>query len=427
MASMGGGIRPWLGAAWLSISHRGRWRCRRRTTVGLLRMSRPVDHKQTQFAEAMQSWPWDRVVARRLRRSHLLGQKQDAPVDVVRSVCGVQAQVPTAAELSVGVRTDRLTRAGLRKVVNEERALIRTYAMRNTAHLVPTDDLPLYMAAMRQLYGGEGRWFNAFGLDSGRADELFAAIREALDHRRLTRRELAAALRGRLGGWIFERFDPLLAQLSVVAAYAGALAYGPNIGGRSTFVRPDQWGRGSAWEEVEGETALNELICRFFTAYGPASHRDLARWLGVKSGQARRLVGALRDHLVEVEFGGQPAWLPANDLYRDKKTARGVVRLLPEYDCYILGSGPPGQVAPPAATDLVRRRKRGRYEGAAGVPVVLIDGVVAGVWEWRQVGSRMHITVEPIRPLTPAERLELERAAELVAAFDEAVAETRVL
>src|SRR5262249_27639371 len=192
----------------------------------------------------MQSWSWDRIVARRLRRSHLLGQQQAAPVDVVRSVCGVQAQVPAAAELSVGVRTDRLTRGDVRRVVNEEGALIRTYAMRNTAHLLPTDDLPLYLAAMRQLYGGEGRWFNAFGLDSGRADELFAAIREALDHRRLTRQELVEALRGRLG-WVFELFDPLLAQLSVVAGYAGALAYGPSVGGRSTFVRPDQWGRGT--------------------------------------------------------------------------------------------------------------------------------------------------------------------------------------
>jgi len=375
----------------------------------------------------MASWSWDRVVARRLRRSHLLGQRHDQPADVVRSVCGVQAQVPAAAELSIGVRAGRLTRADLRKVVNEERALIRTHAMRNTAHLLPTDELPLYLAAMRQLHGGEGRWFNAFGLDSSRADELFATIREALDHRRLTRQELAAALRGRLGGWVFELFDPLLAQLSVVAGYAGALAYGPSIGGRSTFVRPDQWGRGSRWEEVEGETALSELVCGFFAAYGPASHLDLARWLGVTGGRARRLVGAVTDRLVAVDVAGLPAWLPTDDVDDDEDTARGVVRLLPQYDCYILGSGPLEQVAPPKATELVRRRKRGRYEGAAGVPVLLIDGVVAGVWERREVGRRIHITVEPIRPLAPAERLELEVAAEAVAAFDEAIAETKVL
>src|SRR5262249_44878925 len=210
-----------------------------------------------EFAVAMQSWSWDRIVARRLRRSHLLGQQQAAPVDVVRSVCGVQAQLPAAAELSVGVRTEGLTRGDLRRVVNEEGALIRTYAMRNTAHLLPTDDLPLYPAAMRQLYGVEGRWFNAFGLDSGRAGEPFAAIPGALARRRPPRQELAAALRGRLGGWVFELFDPLLARLSVVAGYAGALAYGPSVGGRSTFVRPDQWGRGTAWKEVEGEAALN--------------------------------------------------------------------------------------------------------------------------------------------------------------------------
>ena len=295
-------------------------------------------------AVAMGSWSWDRVVARRLWRSHLLGQKHNAAVAVVQAVCGVQAQVPTAAELSIGVRTDGLTRGDLRRVVNEEGALIRTHAMRTTAHLLPTADLPLYLAAMRQVHGGEGRWFNTFGLDSGRADELFAAIREALDHRRLTRHELAAPLRGRLGGWVFELFDPLLAQLSVVAGYAGALAYGPSIGGRSTFVRPDQWSQGGAREEVDGETALNELVCRFFTAYGPASHMDLARWLGVKSGQARRLVGALADRLVAVDMAGLPAWLPADDPDAGESVAHGVVHLLPQYDCYILGSGPLEQV-----------------------------------------------------------------------------------
>jgi len=138
-------------------------------------------------------------------------------------------------------------------------------------------------------------------------------------------------------------------------------------------------------------------------------------------------VGALADRLVAVNVAGLTAWLPADDPDAGESVARGVVQLLPQYDCYILGSGPLDQVAPPEATELVRRRKRGRYEGAAGVPVLLIDGAVAGVWERRDVGSRIQITVEPIRPLAPTERLEVERAAQSVAAFDQATAKTRVL
>jgi hypothetical protein len=366
----------------------------------------------------LERWSWEQAAGRRLGRGQLLAPaRAAAAVDVVRSLGGVQAQVPSAAELAVGVRCEGLTRSGLRALVDESRLLTRTYAMRGTAHLLPTADLPLYLAAMRQLRGGDDGWFAGFGLTREQAARLFGGIAAILNGRCLTRPELAEALREHVGDRVFERFDPTLGELTVAAAWAGVLAYGPARGSTSTFRRPDQWG--GRWHEVDGETALREVAGRYFAGFGPATAGDLARWLGVSAAPANKLVGSLGRRLRPVTVEGDAAWLPAGDPGPDGDAAPSVV-LLPQYDPYVLGPGPAGRVLPAAARDLVRRRKRGRYEGAAGVPVLLVDGVVAGVWERRQRPRRVEVAVEPVRRLTAGQREALEAAAERVARFDEA-------
>jgi hypothetical protein len=51
---------------------------------------------------------------------------------------------------------------------------------------------------------------------------------------------------------------------------------------------------------------------------------------------------------------------------------------------------------------------------AGNFPVVLIDGVVGGVWNQRRSGRRLHITVEPLRDLTSSQRRQLDDDVELV-------------
>jgi hypothetical protein len=53
---------------------------------------------------------------------------------------------------------------------------------------------------------------------------------------------------------------------------------------------------------------------------------------------------------------------------------------------------------------------------AGNYPVLLIDGVVGGVWHQRRSGRRVEITVEPLRPLSASRRRELEAEAAIVAA-----------
>ena len=40
--------------------------------------------------------------------------------------------------------------------------------------------------------------------------------------------------------------------------------------------------------------------------------------------------------------------------------------------------------------------------------MLLIDGIVAGVWHLRRSGRKLHITVEPLNPLSAKQRDELD-------------------
>jgi hypothetical protein len=54
---------------------------------------------------------------------------------------------------------------------------------------------------------------------------------------------------------------------------------------------------------------------------------------------------------------------------------------------------------------------------AGNYPVLLIDGVVAGVWHQRRSGKTIHITVEPLHDLTSAQRRDLDEQVERVGSF----------
>jgi hypothetical protein len=85
------------------------------------------------------------------------------------------------------------------------------------------------------------------------------------------------------------------------------------------------------------------------------------------------------------------------------------VRLLPYFDAYVVGSHPRELVYPGPAAE------RAMAGGQAGnFPVLLIDGVVSGVWHQRRSGRKLEITVDPIRTLTASQRGELDEQVQRI-------------
>ena len=106
---------------------------------------------------------------------------------------------------------------------------------------------------------------------------------------------------------------------------------------------------------------------------------------------------------------------------RGRPPQRGL-RLLPYFDAYVVGGQPRDRLYPGLAASraLTPTGQAGNY------PVVLVDGVVAGVWHQQRTGRKLAITVESLRALTPKLRRGLDDEVELVAAVMEAEATLRV-
>ena len=72
---------------------------------------------------------------------------------------------------------------------------------------------------------------------------------------------------------------------------------------------------------------------------------------------------------------------------------------------------------PPAVREQIKAHGKGRYEGPAGTPFLLVDGVCAGIWRRRKTAKRIELTVAQARKLTRTERAGVDAEGERIGAF----------
>ncbi len=94
---------------------------------------------------------WTQVANWRAARA-FLGKRADATqmLAVASQVCGIQAQVMSAAALSLWARVQNLKPDDVEMALWQDRTLVKTWAMRGTLRLLVADDLPLYVAGYRK-------------------------------------------------------------------------------------------------------------------------------------------------------------------------------------------------------------------------------------------------------------------------------------
>src|SRR4051812_21085241 len=91
----------------------------------------------------------DQVRHLRTRAQHLTpGDSGTTVAEVVQVCAGMQAQEAPAAALAVRARSQGLTAAGVEAARVAARAVVRTWAMRGTLHLVATADLGWLLALL---------------------------------------------------------------------------------------------------------------------------------------------------------------------------------------------------------------------------------------------------------------------------------------
>ena len=130
----------------------------------------------------------------RQRAQQLTPQELDAPTgvaQVVKDLCGLQAQDAFAAALAIRVRSTGLLNDDVERARVQERSIVRTWGQRGTLHLLATEDLtwllpllgPLFIAGNRRRYAELGVHrliLQPPTMDGAAIDELIAAVGDTL-------------------------------------------------------------------------------------------------------------------------------------------------------------------------------------------------------------------------------------------------------
>jgi winged helix DNA-binding protein len=357
------------------------------------------------------SMTWNQVAAFRLWRHHLSKRApKKALLPVVRDMGGAQAQLLSAAQISLWSRVRGLRIANVEEALSA-RNLVKASCMRCTLFLVPSADLAIFVLGTTRRGEQEIRWARGKGVPERVIDRAIDATIEALDEP-LTRPEIAERVSRALGvqrqavhggGWgrrskiaavpVGELTYPVVDLLHLAAA-RGVLCYGPNRGNEPTFVRADAWI--PHWQDVPREQAEGILLHWYLRAFGPATAADFALWSGISLTQARKTWAREEAGLAPVNVDGWEAAVLREDLdeLSQAEFEGPLVRLVPYFDSFLLGHKEREHIAAGE-----HRVKIYRPQGWIA-PVVLVDGRAVAVWEQAREGNRLHVKVLKFEPIS---------------------------
>ncbi|HEV2284123.1 MAG TPA: winged helix DNA-binding domain-containing protein [bacterium] len=371
---------------------------------------------------------WDQVAAFRLSRHHLAERAPArALVSVLGAMGGAQAQLLSAAHLALWARVRDLRPEDIH-AADRARTFVKAWCMRRTLHLVPSQDLAVFIRGAARRAEREVRWLLGRGVSERAVEELIGTALGALD-RPLSGPELVGRVsqslgvpvrKARWGGWgsrakvpgvtVGRVALPVRYLLHVVAA-RGVVCSGPSRGTEPTFVRADAWV--PRWRDMPSEAAEDELLRRYLRAYGPATAADFARWTGMTLSEARVIWRRQEAELVPVSVEGWAAAIFRDDLRKlaARRSEPLPVRLLPYFDTYLLGHEARGHLV------AVRHHKTVYSTAGWIAPVVLVDGRVAGVWAHARERHRLVVRVTRFGAVSGRTAAGIRDEAERLAGF----------
>ena len=341
----------------------------------------------------------------RLESQRLSGERLASPEEAVRWMGALQAQAYGQVMWAIGLRTRGAVLADVERAIAQRRILL-TWPLRGTLHAVPAEDVAwlLTLSAPRTLRASLGRRAQ-LGLDDAVIDRCAALLHEALaGNRRLTRPAVLALLEDAGISTAGQRGYHILWHL----AHTGLICLGPLEGSQQTIVLLEEWVPGA--RTLPREEALTELARRYFTSHGPATLADFARWSGLTTKEAREGLGGAAHGLVSRGWAGAEYWMGA-EVAPPGPRAAPQVYLLPGFDEYVLGYKDRTDILAPEDAGKIAPGQNGIF-----LPVIVVDGRVAGTWARTHGRRDVRLTLRPFAPLA-APRESLDAAARAYGAF----------
>jgi hypothetical protein len=323
-----------------------------------------------------------------LARQGLLERRDVAIPDALDAMGALQAQYAPSMYIGLWSRVKGFERDALTRAL-EDRSVIQGTLMRVTIHLASRADYwPLAVAT--------------------RAARRALCLRATKGPREPEMEEAAETLRAALKDGPMKRkaIDELLGKPVAhgIGLWLDLVRVPPS--GTWERRRADLYGLAEDWvgpPDVSADQALDHLVTRYLTGFGPASKAEIANWGGLVVRDVEPALERLTLRRFEAEDGTELLDLPGLPLPESDTPAP--VRFLGTWDAVLLAHARRALVLPEKHRTRIFNTKMPQSIGS-----FLVDGAVAGAW-------RPDGTIEPFKELTTAQRKAVDAEAARLAAF----------
>lgn len=336
-----------------------------------------------------------------LARQMLLARETTTPLDAIKRLVGMQAQIPRPPFVGLWTRLATFERRDLLRLVHD-RSVVRATLMRATIHLMAGEDYVLLRpvlqdaldASLRSALGARLKTLDIETLvKEARAifaeePRTFSELRplQTKRHPKLDSNAMQFAVRTNL---------PLV-QVPTDATWGWP--------GNADFALADAW----LGKRASKKDAIRTLVLRYLAAFGPATVGDAQAWSGHP--RLAPVFEALRPQLAifRDERGRELFDLP--DAPRPGADVDAPPRLLAEFDNLLLSHADRTRVL----GDIPKARI---FIVARALSTFLVDGMVAGSWRLERERSTAAIVIEPFAPISKAAQRALANEACALARF----------
>jgi hypothetical protein len=329
----------------------------------------------------------ERELNRALLARQLLLERARLPLPrALERVGGIQAQYAPSMYIGLWSRLNGFERDALTRALHR-RSVVQATLMRSTIHLVSRRDYWPLAVAIRARLSARAR---VYKMSERELERAAARVRTFLADGPKRDREIAEALGP-------DTWRP------GVGIWAELVRVPPS--GTWERRRADLYAYAGDWvgpENVSPGDALDLLVRRYLTGFGPATPAEIADWAGLN-------VTMIRPALERLElrrFGGGLVDLPRAPLPHPDTPAP--VRFLPVWDATLLVHARRTGILPERYRPVIFNTKTPH-----SFNTFLVDGRVAGIWRYEDERVRL----EPFGRIPRESRAELEDEAERLAEF----------
>lgn len=338
------------------------------------------------------------------------------PVEwAVDAVGPLQSQYNPSPFIALRARVDGLGRDDLRHALDELR-VVKASLTRGTLHVVSATEYPWYAAASGRMALWEKALGAAVDVEALRSD-LLAYVDDGPRTYPALRGFISSWMEGHrrpgidlppTDNWFIVRTYPWLVR-KPGTTLIDAHPRDEYLTARRTL--PGAPGEGT----IDEEAAFVHVVRAYLAAFGPAEAEDVKSFfLEPRITRVRAALAALEPELTTLSSDDGATLYDLAEAPRPDPDVPVPVRFLARFDNLLLGQAPKNRVRvlPEAFRSEVFQAKNGQI-----LATYLINGTVAGTWDFRAARRDARLVLRPLARLTRKVRPEVEAEAEAVARF----------